>query len=197
MMCRWSQIWMVGLALLAPAVRAAEVPLTVDAEHSSVTFAAHATGHGFEGALGNYEAALALDPAAGRVTRAVFRFKVADLTTHHEKRDHEMQAWLEPEKQPQAEFTLDRLEPGAAGVWQAHGTLLLHGTTHEITFPITVKTEGGRTTIDGTAELDHRQWSLPVIRKFGLLKVDPVVTVHFHLEGTATTTTTTAAAGQP
>jgi iron complex transport system substrate-binding protein len=37
----------------------------------------------------------------------------------------------------------------------------------------------------GDASLDTREFGLPVIRLFGLLKVDPVVRVRFHLQGTA------------
>jgi polyisoprenoid-binding protein YceI len=67
---------------------------------------------------------------------------------------------------------------------KATGDLTLHGITRPISFPVTFSNIGSRHTVDGTASIDHREWGLKIIRKFGVLKVDPTVKVTVHLEAT-------------
>jgi hypothetical protein len=52
-----------------------------------------------------------------------------------------------------------------------------------VDFPFTTSISNGLVVLDGTAVLDTRDFGLPVIRTLWLLKVDPVVRVHFHLQG--------------
>ena len=95
-----------------------------------------------------------------------------------------MNEWLETTKHPEGVFTLSALEPAADGRFEARGTFVLHGVSREIVFPVSVITDRTLYAIDGVATLDTQDFGLPVIRKFGLLKVDPVVKVRFHLQGT-------------
>lgn len=174
---------LIGLALAATTAGAAETPLVVDAAQSRVEIVVKATVDSFTGNLAAYDAAILVDPAAERITGARFAFKFADVKTGNEDRDAQMLEWAEAPKHPDGVFALSSLERDAAGATTAKGTLTLHGVAKEISFPVSVTHEAGRYAIDGEALLDTRDFGLPIIRKFLLLKVDPQVAVRFHLQG--------------
>ncbi|MFI5357578.1 MAG: YceI family protein [Opitutales bacterium] len=176
-----------GLLLLPWAATAAEPRgLVVDEAHSQVTVAVKATVDSFTAILEHYEAAIQVDPAGRRVRTAVFRFKFADLKTGKPGRDAEMNTWEQSAQFPDARFTLTSLTPGTDGRLVAHGRLRLHGVERELTFPVSVTTDHTVFAVDAEAPFDTRNFGLPVIRKFALLKVDPVVTVRVHLQGNVT-----------
>jgi polyisoprenoid-binding protein YceI len=161
---------------------AAPEPLVIDPAQSHVEIVVKATVDSFTGKLESYKAAVTLED--GHVATASFHFKYSAIHTGKEGRDEAMNEWLESTKYPDGGFTLTSLVPGTDGRLAAHGTLQLHGVTREIVFPVSVITEQNVYAIDGEAPLDTRDFDLPIIRKFGLLKVDPLVKVRFHLQGT-------------
>lgn len=181
---RWVKIFL-PLALLivgALPAGAATQPLAVDRAHSQIEVAVHATVDSFVAKLENYEARIEVDPASARITGATLRFQFADLKTGKARRDREMHEWQETPAHPDGEFTLTELTPAADGRFTARGTLRLHGLVKELSFPVSVTTDHTLFAVDGSPALDTRDFGLPVIRKFALLKVDPVVTVRFHLQ---------------
>lgn len=156
--------------------------LAIDRAHSQIKVAVHATVDSFVAELKNYDARLEVDPVAARITGATLRFAFADLATGKSRRDREMHEWQHTASYPDAEFKLLALSPAADGRYTARGTLRLHGVTKEISFPVSVTTDRTLFAVDGEPSLDTREFGLPVIRKFALLKVDPVVKVRFHLQ---------------
>lgn len=170
------------LFALAGQVGAATQRLAVDHAHSQIEVAVHATVDSFTARLGDYDAQIDVDPDTAKVLGAQFRFRFADLKTGKPRRDREMHEWQRTEEHPDGEFALAALEPTADGRFTARGTLRLHGTVKEIRFPVSVTTDHTLFAVDGQPTLDTREFGLPVIRKLALLKVDPVVTVRFHLQ---------------
>jgi polyisoprenoid-binding protein YceI len=146
-----------------------------------------ATADSFVGRLERYEAVIVVDPetASADVVRARFAFRFADVKTGKDARDEAMHSWQDTAHHPDGIFTLAAIEQGADGGRAATGTLVLHGRSREISFPVSVSREGGLYAIDGEATLDTRDFGLPVIKKLLLLKVDPAVKVRFHLQGRA------------
>ncbi len=163
---------------------AAAQTLTVDKANSRVEIAVKATVDSFVTKLAAYTADVRFDAATGQVTAAKLAFHFTDVKTGNEKRDREMHIWQQTEKFPDGDFTLKALQPAADGKLTARGGLTLHGVTRELAFPVTVVRAGAVATVEGEAVVDTRLFGLPVIRKFALLKVDPLVTVRFHLTGT-------------
>jgi polyisoprenoid-binding protein YceI len=172
----------VGLGLR---LAAAELPLSIDKDHSKIAYDVQVTIHPFSGTLTAYQADILVDQALGKVTKAQLRFKFADLHSGEDKRDHDMLAWENNDQFPEVVFTLTSLDAGpAGGKFTAKGQLLLHGQTKEISFPVSIVTKDNLGySIDGDTTVDTRDYGLPVIRKFGFLKVDPQVRVSFHLQG--------------
>jgi polyisoprenoid-binding protein YceI len=176
-----------ALLALAPALRAADRPLTIDAAQSRVEVAVRATVDSFTGKLSAYEPAIAVGDD-GRVTSARLAFRFRDLLTGKEGRDKAMHKWQETDRFPDGLFVLTSLEPASAPAASlvAIGRLTFHGVTRELRFPAAVVHEAGTYLLTGDAPIDTREFGLPIIRMMGLLKVDPLVHVKFHLQGRVT-----------
>lgn len=170
---------LVCAALLPPLAAAA--PLAVDPASVKIEVVVKATMHGFTGKLDAATVALDGDAAAGTVAAATVRFAWADLKTGDPARDKEMLAWATAQS-PEGVFTLAKLTPApTADTFTATGSLALNGQPRDISFPVKIAKGAAGWTISGTTQIDHRDWGLPKIRKFGLLTVDPVVTITFTL----------------
>ena len=176
----WSAAMLV-LVLAIGRLAAAPESLVIDRAQSRVEIVVKATVDSFTGKLDAYEAVVAVE--GGRVTAAVVKFNLSAIRTGKEGRDEAMNEWLETAKNPEGVFTMTALEAGVDSRFSARGTLVLHGVSREIVFPVSVITDRKVYSIDGEVPLDTREFGLPVIRKFGVLKVDPLVKVRFHLQG--------------
>jgi polyisoprenoid-binding protein YceI len=171
------------LATTAPRALAART-LLIDAQQSKVDVVVKATVDSFTGHLTRCDPVITLDDEGAIKTVSVpFRFR--DLVTGKDKRDAAMHEWQQTDKFPDGGFILTSLQPLQAGRYTAQGQLTFHGMTHELSFPVAVSIEHALYAIDGEAVIDTRDFGLPIIRVFGLLKVDPLVTVSFHLQGSA------------
>jgi len=100
------------------------------------------------------------------------------------KRDTERRHEAQTELFNNDKFTLDVIQPAADGTLTARGKFTFHGVTKEIAFPVTLAFQDSAICkFDGTLPLDTRDYVLPIIRNFGLLKVNPVRQIKSHLEG--------------
>ncbi len=172
-------------AAFASHATAAETPLIADKAQSTIEYAVTATMDSFTGKLSAYDLELARDPDdPARISRAELRFRIADLRSGNSKRDQQMRDWQSTEQFPEAIFTLTALEPAATpGRFTARGQFIFHGMTRDLVFPVSISSSNdGLHVIDGEARIDTRDFGLPIIRKFGLLKVDPVVVIKLHLQ---------------
>jgi len=52
-----------------------------------------------------------------------------------------------------------------------------------MSFPISIATGHRMITLDGDVAIDTRDYGLPVIKKYLILMVDPVLHLRFHLQG--------------
>ena len=177
------------LALLVAsmaAVSAAERPLSLDYTHSRIEVAVKATVDSFVGRLNAYELEVTLtDDGSVKAARLAFHFR--DVATGKEARDKSMHKWQQTDTYPDGVFVLTSLQPGDGGNATAFGRLTLHGVTRDLRFPVSINRDGSRYAIDGDAPIDTREFGLPIIRMLGVLKVDPIVHVRFHLQGTRDT----------
>jgi polyisoprenoid-binding protein YceI len=174
-----------GVRLLSEG-RASESVLTVDRTLSHIEIGVHATVDSFVGKLNAYEPEVAVNDA-GEITRTRLAFHFRDVSTAKESRDKSMHRWQHTDQFPDGVFTLTNIERRPDGPATAFGRLAFHGVTRDVRFPIAIAREGRRYVIDGDVALDTRDYGLPVIRMLGLLKVDPVVHVRFHLQASRET----------
>ena len=167
------------------ATRANGAQFVMDRAESHVDIAVKSTLSSFVARLEDFDVAITLDPESGRVESTAFHADLSAVKTGRADRDHNMSEWLQTNVFPHVVFELRAVDRGPNGALIAHGQFQLHGQVHEISFPLTVLVNRGLTTIDGTATLDTQVFGLPIIR-FWVLTVDPVVHVHFHLQGSQT-----------
>ena len=181
---RSSSARLLAAALLALplAAGAKGVPWVLDRAASHLDVAVTSTVTSFVARLETFDVAIALDPESGRVESTAFHADLVAVKTGRADRDHNMIGWLQTNQFPRVDFELNAVERSPDGTLTAHGRLQLHGQQHDLSFPLTLAVSHRRATLDGTATLDTRDYGLPIIR-FWLLTVDPVVRVHFHLQG--------------
>jgi len=156
--------------------------LVLDRAESHIDIAVKSTFSNFIARVETFDLAVTLDPASGKVESTAFHANLASVKTGREDRDHNMNVWLQTDKFPQVVFVLGVIDRGPDRTWTARGTVQLHGQKRDVTFPVTVTVSQGQTTIDGTVTLDTRDFGLPIVR-FLMLTVEPVVHVHFHIQG--------------
>mgnify|MGYP001548709466 CR=1 FL=1 len=174
-----------GLGLLASALAsgtAASRALQIDPGQSRVDVTVQATVDSFTGHLQHCEPAISIGED-GSIVSARVPFHFRDVATGKAKRDTAMHEWQQTDKFPDGEFVLASLTPLQPGRFTARGELTFHGVKHELVFPVAVTTDHALYAIDGEATLDTRDYGLPIIKMFALLKVDPLVKVEFHLQG--------------
>jgi polyisoprenoid-binding protein YceI len=173
--------------VLATHLFAAETPLAIDKEHSSVEAAVKATMDSFTAKLPAFEAAISVDPAEKRVASAQIKFHFTDVKTGKDKRDVEMNHWQQTEQYPDCTYVMESLQLASGDTYTARGKFTLHGVTKEISFPVTVSFPSADTCkLDSEFPLDTQDYGLPIFKKLALLKVDPLLKIKFHLEGRIT-----------
>ena len=133
--------------------------MSLDGKQSQIKVAVSATIDSFTGQLEKYQADIDWPRHAILPDKASVSFDFKDLKTGNPKRDQAMLTWLDYPSQPDCTFTLTG--------WEMLGI-----------------TNYAKGTITGTADLNYRDFNLPVIRKMLFLTVDPHLHVLFHLVGT-------------
>ena len=176
-----------GVFLLVAAVVSAAATgrtLDIDPSLSRVDIVVQATVDSFTGHLQHLAPRITLDDT-GAIASVLVPFHFRDVATGKAKRDAAMLEWQQTDKFPDGEFVLSSLIPLRPGRFTAQGRLTFHGLTRDLNFPVAVTTDHALYAIDGDAIIDTREFGLPIVRVFGLLKVDPLVKVSFHLQGRA------------
>ena len=177
-----------GLLLLLwlPPLAAAVVSgplLIVDSSQSRFEISVKSTIDSFVAELRDFDASIRVAAQTGQAEAAVFRFNFASIKTGKADRDHDMNEWQQTTQFPEVVFTLTALEPAAGGGFLARGQLRFHGVELPVSFPVAIELKNPVVTLDGDAAIDTRDYGLLVIKKYLVLKVDPVVHVHCHLQG--------------
>ena len=157
--------------------------MSLDGKQSQIKVAVSATIDSFTGQLEKYQADIDWPRHAILPDKASVSFDFKDLKTGNPKRDQAMLTWLDHSSQPDCTFTLTGWEMLGTTNY-AKGTITIHGVKREIAMPVTVEHNGTTGTITGTADLNYRDFNLPIIRKMLFLTVDPHLHVLFHLAGT-------------
>ena len=162
------------------------VTLKIDPKQSHITVDAKATGGGFKGYLTKFQASIKGDPDTLKPESAEVAWKFADLDTKKKKRNTKMLSWLDSAKHPGGSFKLSRVfDKTIVGKTQSYalGTILIHGVSKKVVFPITTTKKDGLLTIAGQAVLDTTDFNLPIIRMALVATVDPKITIDFKLAG--------------
>ncbi len=174
-----------GAAVLASPLSAGALRLKVDPAASSVTFAARVNIgiDSFTGTVEHWSLDLTMPPAGDLPDHAVFTCDVLAMKTGKDKRDAEMQHWLENDKHPEVRFAMKDIHKTAGGL-EADGDLTIHGQTQPITIPLTIERKDAHLNVRGEVTVDYRNYDLKIVRLAGFVTVKPEVKVVFVVQGT-------------
>lgn len=183
--------------LAAVPARAETRVLVLDPAATRVSFTLGATGHDVEGGLALKSGRIAFDPATGAASGTI----TVDLTraaTGSESRDKTMhEKVLETGAHPLAVFKAEKLRgtvaPSGSSQVTLDGTLSFHGAEHKLSLPAKVQVNGERVEAEVVFPIPFVEWGLhdPSI---AFLRVEKVVTVKVHAQGSLGTEGSPAAA---
>lgn len=156
--------------------------LLVSPSDSMIEVAVNATGDDFVAELTKFESKITLADSNHVPTSASIGWDFANLKTGKKGRDKEMLHWLNHAEAPKGQFVMTNCEVKDGSV-KVLGRLTMHDVARELSIPMKMLREGDRVAFEGSVKLDHRDFDLPKIVKFVVLKVDPVLTIHFKIAG--------------
>src|SRR6478736_1514589 len=170
------------LLALPLASLAVERILKPDLSASYVEVDVNVTIGDFTARLENYDLRVTADEKRS-VKTTLLTFKFADLKTGDTERDAAMITWLGGGS-PVGRFEAGLIALTPDGQGRVNGRLTINGKTDVLEFPVNVTKTGDTYSITGEAPVDYRHFGLKILRKAGLIKVDPNLKVRFKFNGT-------------
>lgn len=113
------------------------------------------------------KAALEIDPGS------------LDLGSDDYSAEIRKKAWFDTATFPKATFASTSIKPGAAGHFDASGTLTIKGKALTITVPVSVVTEGAATAFDGSFDIQRSYFGIGDAQWNDV--IDDKVRIKFHL----------------
>jgi polyisoprenoid-binding protein YceI len=177
---------LLATSLLAPAANATERLLTLDPEHTAISFSLGATGHDVHGRLALDRGTVGFDDESGRAWGEI-TIDVRHAETGNMKRDRAMHGKvLESDAHPLITFAPDRFEGALALTGPSEirlaGTVTLLGVAHPLVVPAQATVDGNHVTATATFSVPYVDWGLHDPSKL-VLRVAKQVEVTLELEG--------------
>jgi polyisoprenoid-binding protein YceI len=172
----------------APRVAAQEMVLDLDPAQSVVNFTLPDVIHTVHGAFKLKSGAVRFDPATGKAVGEVI-VDVASGDSGSSARDRRMHKdILESSRYPDAVFAPDRFDghfgPDGSADLQVHGLFKIHGTEHEVTFPMRVEMQGEQVTATTHFVIPYVKWGMKNPSNF-ILRVSDKVQIEIRVTGRA------------
>ena len=172
----------------APRVAAQEMVLDLDPAQSVVNFTLPDVVHTVHGAFKLKSGAVRFDPATGKAVGEVI-VDVASGNSGSTARDRRMHKdILESSRYPDAVFAPDRFDghfgPDGSADLQVHGLFKIHGTEHEVTFPMRVEMQGEQVTATTHFVIPYVKWGMKNPSNF-ILRVSDKVQIEIRATGRA------------
>jgi len=149
---------------------ATEAPIEKPALSSSWTIAPASTlrfrttwsGSAVDGGFQRFGGHIVFDPAALDKARVTIDIDTASVFSGDAQRDETLKSedWFGVASHAKSVFRADRFRRLGEGRYRATGTLTLKGVTLPIAFPFTLKIDGDRATMRGTATLDRTAYKI-------------------------------------
>ena len=171
-----------------PPSRAQELLLQLDPAQSSADIILAANLHTVHGSFFLKHGAVHFDPATGKASGEIV-FDATSGKTGNDSRDNKMHKdVIQSERYPDIVFHPDRadgiLSTSGDSTLQVHGMFGIHGTEHEVTFPVLVNLAGNAWTAKASFQVPYVKWGMknPSVL---FLRAGDTVQVQFHASGTA------------
>jgi polyisoprenoid-binding protein YceI len=138
-------------ALLGVALAAGATPLKTDVAHSSVAAVFKQMNVPVEAKFKKFNAQIDYDAAKPESSKATVDIDTASLDVGEADMNKEVakKEWFNAAQFPKASFVSSSIKPAGAGKLNVAGKLLIKGKSVDVTFPLTVKAEGGKQVFEG------------------------------------------------
>ncbi len=165
-----------------------ELLLQLDTARSGADITLAGNLHTVKGTFLLKRGVIHFDPATGKANGEI-AFDATSGKTGNSSRDSKMHKdVIESGRYPEIVFHPDRaygeLAASGASTLQVHGMFAMHGTEHEVTFPVEVTLTGNAWTAQALFQVPYARWGMKNPSKL-FLRVDDVVQVQFHASGSA------------
>jgi polyisoprenoid-binding protein YceI len=166
---------------------AQEVALTVDPARSKISWNVDSTMHMVHGTFALKAGSIHFDQSSGRAGGEIVVSAMSGESGNTSRDEKMHKEVLESGKYPDAIFRPSKIEgkvsSSESSDVKVHGTLLLHGSSHEIVVPLHSELTAEIWKGTGKFEVPYIAWGLKNPSNF-LLKVQPVVIVEVEMAGT-------------
>jgi polyisoprenoid-binding protein YceI len=139
------------LAALLAAALANAAPLKTDTAHSSVGAVFKQMNVPVEAKFKQFSAQVDYDPAHAEASRARVDIDTASIDIGDPEYNKEIakKEWFNSAQFPKASFVSTAIKPVGPGKLNVAGKLTVKGKTADVSFPLTVKPEGGKQVFEG------------------------------------------------
>jgi polyisoprenoid-binding protein YceI len=163
-----------------------EILLAVDPAQSTLHYSVDSTLHTVHGTFTVKTGSVRVDPTSGKAGGEII-VDAASGNSGNDGRDKKMHKdVLESARYTDIVFRPDRVEgkldPQGRSEVQVHGTLLLHGSEHELIVPAKVEFASGHWTGSTKFSVPYIEWGLKNPSNF-MLKVNKAVNIDLELSG--------------
>ncbi|MGE0596521.1 MAG: cytochrome b/b6 domain-containing protein [Hyphomonadaceae bacterium] len=175
----------VETAAPAGAPASGEPPLwRVDQSASAIRFSGEHAGQRFEGVFSRWRAEIRFDPGNLDASSALVTIETASAADGIPIHDSSLPQpeWFDSANHPHAVFRTTRIRARGDGAYEARGVLTLKGERIDIDLPFTLRIEGGRAIMGGSAEIDRREANLGMASDPDAEWVSRDIAVSVHVE---------------
>ncbi len=151
---------LVSVAMLLPGL--ADAVLKTDPAQSAVGAVFKQLNVPVEAKFKKFTATIDYDPAHPAAAKASVDIDITsfDLGDPDYNKEVLKKEWFNAAQFPKAGFVSTAIVPGAAGKFTVTGKLTIKGRTADVSFPLTMKTEGNRQVFDGSVPIKRLTYAI-------------------------------------
>jgi polyisoprenoid-binding protein YceI len=149
-------------SLLAVALAASAVPLKADLAHSSVAAVFKQMNVPVEAKFKKFTANVDYDAAKPESAKATVDIDTASLDLGEAEMNKEVakKDWFNAAQFPKASFVSSSIKPAGTGKLNVTGKLSIKGKSADVSFPLTVKAEGGKQVFEGALPIKRLAFNI-------------------------------------
>jgi len=175
--------WAASLAALVLAIPAFAAVLKVDASKSQVNIVFKQMNVPVDAKFKKFSANIDYNAAKPESSKANVEIELNsfDLGDAEYNKEVLKKEWFNAAQFPKASFTSTSMKPAGAGKLDVSGTLTIKGKTSNVSFPVTIKQEGGKQIFDGALPIKRLTYNIGEGEWKDTSMVADEVTIKFHV----------------
>ena len=149
-------------ALLSVAIVAVAAPLKTDLAKSTVAAQFKQMNVPVEAKFRRFQAQIDYDAAKPEASKATVEIDTASLDVGEAEMNREVakKEWFNAAQYPKATFVSSSIKPAGGGKLTVAGKLSIKGKSSDVSFPMTVKTDGGKQVFEGALPIRRLAYNI-------------------------------------